>query len=86
MNNSSAHPNPATEQVTVDLSSKDGGYVVIRMLDGMGRTIAADVRTALTQGEARTITMDVTGFANGTYPMQIEQEGTTRFERFLVSH
>lgn len=59
----SVHPNPATDQLTVDTGNDQGGLVEV--VDACGRTVLS------TYSAARTLRVDVRGLEPGTYVVRV---------------
>ncbi len=69
-------PNPAPDNVAVDVTSRSGGQVAINIVDATGRVVKAFNTTALTPDAATRIELDTGDLSSGTYILVVRsQEG-----------
>jgi hypothetical protein len=73
-------PNPATEQVNLQLNGGPFRQVGITLADFLGRPLQQHVRD-IAQGE--TVTLSLSGYASGTYLIIVEAEGKRSVRRIV---
>ena len=81
----SVFPNPASDVVTVDLSSAMTGQATISVVDVTGRQVIAPASLMLEEGDVRRTTLDVGALTTGTYLIMVQREGRTTVETFQVT-
>ena len=79
-------PNPASDMLTLDLSSTSGGDTFVTITDLQGRVVTPAVRLSSEAGETRRMTVNVNELSNGTYLMVMTKEGVKTTRSFVVSH
>lgn len=72
----SAYPNPTNGQLHVNLPL--GEKATIRLIDALGRVVM--------QQQFANQAIDVLGFANGLYQLQVELNGATSSRKVLIQH
>lgn len=75
-------PDPANEQVTIDLGRDLKGDVMIELLDAGGRSLT---RTIVGSGST-THTMELSRWASGSYIVQLSTPGHTHRQRLQIVH
>jgi hypothetical protein len=73
----SAWPNPATEQLFIDLQTIESLQADVRLLDLMGRDVRSLSASSLAAGNSR-LTLDVSDLSAGSYILAIQGQGTNR--------
>jgi hypothetical protein len=81
-----AFPNPANHTLNLNIASTSDGTAAFTLVDAMGRIAMPTNVVRMNKGEQRTITLDVSGLANGTYILSLELNGTRSVERIIISH
>lgn len=76
-------PNPATDQAVVRIVSNESGTYHIRLVNEVGTILWQARELAMTGGE-HTITIPARELANGLYTLQIQRDGTTQTQPFVV--
>lgn len=81
-NISSPYPNPATDNVSLKISSMEDEVFEIKVFDQMGRMVYSSSATAGNGNE--TISINTGGFANGVYNMQISSDRKGAINRMFI--
>lgn len=76
------YPNPATEQVIVEVPIESEGKVSVTILDPAGKTALAQ-QQMLTKGETR-FTFDVSSLPNGVYFVQVRNGEIAKTRKLVV--
>ena len=79
-------PNPASDMLTLHLSSTSDGDTFVTITDLQGRVVTPAVRLSSEAGESRRMTVNVNELSNGTYLMVMTKEGVKTTRSFVVSH
>jgi len=82
----SAFPNPANNTLNLNIEAAVDGMANFSVLDAMGRIAMPTNMLRMDKGVQRTITLDVSGLANGTYLLNFELNGVRHMERIIVAH
>ncbi len=80
-----AFPNPAADRLNVNITAHIDGQVAVLMMDATGRMALPTSTVVLASGVQRTITMDVSGLANGTYMLSLELDGQRSVQRIIIA-
>lgn len=72
-----AWPNPANDQLFIDLNSAETFQADVRLLDMMGREVRVLSGSSLASGNSR-LTLDVSDVTTGSYILAIQGQGTNR--------
>jgi hypothetical protein len=76
------YPNPATEEVSVDLGGSPRDALVMELLDPQGRLV---VQRTLPPASGSVFKLNVAGLDNGAYLLQLYSPGTVRSERLIIA-
>lgn len=79
-----AYPNPAWSQMTVELDLPKGENAVLKMLDLQGREMLPERQLKLLPGK-NYVQVDVSGFAAGSYLVQIRGESFLESSKVFVT-
>ncbi|MCW5899719.1 MAG: T9SS type A sorting domain-containing protein [Flavobacteriales bacterium] len=80
-----AFPNPASDRLNVNITANISGQVAVLLMDATGRLALPTSTVVLNSGEQRTITLDVSGLANGTYVLSLELDGQRSVQRIVIA-
>lgn len=81
-----AFPNPAQDQLMVQLSAAEHGMAQVVLFDATGRTVVNLPAVQLQAGERRVVTLDVQQLVNGAYFVSFELNGRRSVQRIVVAH
>jgi hypothetical protein len=76
------YPNPATDEVSVDLGGSPRDALVMELLDPQGRLV---VQRTLPPASGSVFKLSVAGLDNGAYLLQLYSPGTVRSERLIIA-
>lgn len=77
-------PNPATNNVNIDMDLSFGSDVTVRVLDLMGRTVMTTESHRYGKGK-QTISLNTTGLNNGLYLYQVVMGGNVSSGKLYIS-
>ena len=86
MDRAVVYPNPATQQVMVDLTFMVSGRTELSIMDLTGRIVNAGTSFGMEAGEARIVSMDVSGLTSGTYLIVVKRDGNTVTRPVVIAH
>jgi hypothetical protein len=79
------HPNPASDALTLDITSAADSRIEVRILDLSGRMAMPTEVFTTKASQNQKLTLDVAGLANGTYLMQINRNGAVEARSFVIA-
>ena len=77
------YPNPASDRVTVNLTSNTIGDLSIRLVNMMGQTLSSSTLTIF--NGAINHSLDVSEIANGVYSVEVVLNGEKQHQRVVIS-
>jgi hypothetical protein len=81
--NLKVYPNPATSSTVVEFEMPNRGELVLQVMDLMGRTVREQRYSNLSKG-MQTLSIDVSGFAQGYYTLRANTAGVSGNARIVV--
>lgn len=79
----SVFPSPANEQINVQFNSLVQGNASIKIYDVTGNLVSQDFVSEISN---KVFTYNVSTLPNGIYMMDVNNNGTTQSQRFVVAH
>ncbi|MDQ3100609.1 MAG: T9SS type A sorting domain-containing protein [Bacteroidota bacterium] len=80
------YPVPATTSLNVDVLTDRDGFFSMVVMDALGRTVLQQTGEVFSAGQQRTVTLDLNSLNNGSYMLNILQNGVImRTDRIVIS-
>lgn len=79
------YPNPANENVTVDLAATYGDAAQVQVIDAAGRTVLSTAGIPTSPGASR-VNLSVAGLADGVYQVRVQSGDAVRVMPLRVAH
>jgi hypothetical protein len=79
----SVFPSPANEQINVQFNSLVQGNASIKIYDVTGNLVSQDFVSEISN---KVFTYNVSTLPNGIYMMDVNNNGTSQSQRFVVAH